>query len=658
MRNILAILVVVFFSLFNATAQETYQLEEMFLDADSWFYYEDYPEALPIFLKLYESDSLNYNVIYKIGFCYLHIDGQKSKSIPFLKKATERITDTYRENNYVEKRAPIDAFFYLGNAYLVNNQIEQAIDSYMGFQKIVAQSKKLADKDIYDQEYLTRQINACKNAIEFKNNPVEFIAENAGTPINTKFDDFNPVISGDGNVLIFTTKLKFYDAIFYSKKVNGEWSYPVNIMSQLGVDNKTATSSLSYDGKILILYRDDNFDGNLYVSFFKNGEWTKIAPLGENINTKYWESNGSLSKDNTKLYFTSNRVGGYGDLDIYVSDIQPDGTWGIPKNLGPVINSRWNENSPFVTENGYLFFTSEGHKGMGGYDVFYSIKTGNTWSEPKNMGYPLNTTDDNIFFYPVMNAEYAYYAKYSGYGYGGEDIYKVILSNFSENSPLKIEAILSLNNEVQIKQKDFKINIFDSSTSDTIAILSPDKDLDENQFRTPLGEDHLFYESIRAANGKQYLISLDYNTRKIFLASTPKKEIAATENLIDTLPGINLDKDIYSTNTDDENVKIKLSLQKGNKLFVSTFYNENLINSEEFDINKRDEFIYEYKPREGESKIRFKLIDDKNRISTQEVTVSYIPQDKNAIMNIDGKVINLADGQKDIKIKLSVEKDS
>lgn len=657
MRNILAILVVVFFSLFNATAQETYQLEEMFLDADSWFYYEDYPEALPLFLKLYESDSLNYNVIYKIGFCYLHIDGQKSKSIPFLKKATERITDTYRENNYVEKRAPIDAFFYLGNAYLVNNQIEQAIDSYMGFQKIVAQSKKLADKDIYDQEYLTRQINACKNAIEFKNNPVEFIAENAGTPINTKFDDFNPVISGDGNVLIFTTKLKFYDAIFYSKKVNGEWSYPVNIMSQLGVDNKTATSSLSYDGKILILYRDDNFDGNLYVSFFKNGEWTKIEPLGENINTKYWESNGSLSKDNTKLYFTSNRVGGYGDLDIYVSDIQPDGTWGIPKNLGPVINSRWNENSPFVTENGYLFFTSEGHKGMGGYDVFYSIKTGTTWSEPKNMGYPLNTTDDNIFFYPVMNAEYAYYAKYSGFGYGGEDIYKVILSNFSENSSLKIEAVLSLNNEVQKKQKDFKINIFDSSTSDTIAILSPDKDLDENQFRTPLGEDHLFYESIRAANGKQYLISLDYNTRKIFLA-TPKKEIAATENVIDTLPGINLDKDIYSTNTDDENVKIKLSLQKGNKLFVSTFYNENLINSEEFDINKRDEFIYEYKPREGESKIRFKLIDDKNRISTQEVTVSYIPQDKNAIMNVDGKVINLADGQKDIKIKLSVEKDS
>jgi len=660
MRKVLYIFVFIILSAHVVSSQETYQLEEMFLDADSWFYFEDYPEALPLFLKLYESDSLNYNVIYKIGFCYLHIDGQKEKSIPYLRKATDRTTDTYRENTYLEKRAPIDAFFYLGNAYLINNQIEQAIDSYMGFQKIVSQSKKLAEKDIYDEDYLDRQLDACKGAIELKNNPVEFIAENLGTPVNTKFNDYNPVISGDGNVLIFTTKLKFYDAIFYSKKENGEWSYPINIMSQLGVDNKTATSSLSYDGQTLLLYRVDNFDGNLYVSYLKNGEWTKIVSVGENINTKYWESNGSFSKDGKKLYFASNRLGGFGDLDIYVSDLQANGTWGLPKNMGSTINTRWNENSPFVTENdNYLFFSSEGHKGMGGYDIFYATKTGNDWSNPVNLGYPLNTTDDNIFFYPIMNGEYAYYAKFSGHGYGGQDIYQVFLTNISKNSPLKVEAILSLNNEVQKKQKDFKINILNTSTSDTIAIITPEKDLDENQFRTPLGEDHLFYESVRDESGKQYLISLDYKTISVFLSpTTPRKEIALVESKTDTLPDINLDKDAYSTNTDAENVKIKLSLQKGNKLFVSTFYNENLINSEEFDINKKDEFIYEYKPREGESKIRFKLIDDKNNIKTQEVTVSYIPQDNDAIMRVAGKVINLSDGQKDVKIKLSVEKDS
>ncbi|OFX84182.1 MAG: hypothetical protein A2W99_00195 [Bacteroidetes bacterium GWF2_33_16] len=658
MKKQILLLYILICSLNFTYAQEAYEIEEMFLDADSWFFFEDYPEALPIFLKVNEAEPDNYNVLFKIGFCYLHIPGQKDKSIPYLKRATERTTDSYRENTYLEKRAPIDAYFYLGNAYLINNQIEQAIDSYLGFQKVISLSKKLGNKDIYDKEYLDRQINACKVAIELKNKPIDFIAANLGAPINTRFNDFNPVVSGDGNMLIFTTKLKFYDAIFYSKKVNGDWSYPVNIMAQLGVDNKTATTSLSFDGNTLYLYRDDNFDGNLYVSYFKNGEWTKIVSLGENINTKYWESHGSIAKDGKKLYFTSNRPGGYGDLDIYVSTLQPNGTWGTPTNLGPEINTRWNENSPFITENdSKLYFSSEGHKGMGGYDIFYAIKTGNTWSNPVNIGYPLNTTDDNQFFVPDASGEIAYYSQFSSYGYGGQDIYKVNLSNISKNSPIKVEAVISMNNEIQKKQKDFIINIIDTVTFDTIAILTPDKDISEDQFRTPLGEDHLVYEShIMDENGMQYLISRSYNTKEVYLNPIPKKEIAQLD--ADTLPEINLDKDVYTTSSDDESVRIKLSLQKGNKLFVSTFYKENLINSEEFDINRQEDFIYEYKPREGESKIRFKLIDKNNNIKTQEVTVSYLPQDKDAYMKVAGKVINLTEGQKDVKIKLSVEKNS
>jgi tetratricopeptide (TPR) repeat protein len=660
MKKLFLILSLLLLNLAFTYSQEYYQLEEMFLDADSWFTFEDYQEALPIFLKVNEADPENYNVIYKIGFCYLHIPGQKDKSISFLKKATERTTDSYRENTYIEKRAPIDAFFYLGNAYLVNNQIEQAIDSYLGFQILVSQSKKLANKDIYDKDYLDKQINACKNAIDFKNRPIEFIAANLGTPINTRFNDFNPVISGDGNMLVFTTKLKFYDAIFFSKKVNGVWGYPVNIMAQLGVDNKTATTSLSYDGSTLYLYRDDNFDGNIYVSYLKNGQWSNIVSLGENINTKYWESHASISKDGKKLYFTSNRPGGYGDLDIYVSEIQSDGKWGVPKNMGPNINSRWNENTPFITENeDKLFFCSEGHRGMGGYDVFYATKTGNEWSKPINIGYPLNSTDDNLFFMPESNGEAAYFSQFSQYGYGGQDIYKINLSNISKKSPIKVEAVLSMNNEVQKKIKEFTIHIIDTVAFDTIAILTPDKDLPEEQFRTPLGEDHLVYESnIRDENGIQYLISRNYSTKEVFLNPIITKKESEIALKTDSFPEISLDKDIYTTSSDDESVRIKLSLQKGNKLFVSTFYNENLINSEEFDINKKEDFIYEYKPKEGESKIRFKLIDEHNNIKTQEVTVSYVPQDKDAHMKIAGKVINLADGQKDIKIRLSVEKDS
>src|SRR6056297_568810 len=118
----------------------------------------------------------------------------------------------------------------------------------------------------------TEQFDACKNALKFQENPVNFIASNLGSPINTRFSEFNPVVSGDGSTLVFTTSLKFYDAIFYAKKVDGKWSFPTNLMAQLGVDDKTSTLSLSYDGTELYLYRDDDFDGNIYVSFFKNGK--------------------------------------------------------------------------------------------------------------------------------------------------------------------------------------------------------------------------------------------------------------------------------------------------------------------------------------------------------------------------------------------------
>lgn len=659
MKKILLFLSTLLFINNITYSQEAYQIEEMFLDADSWFFYEDYTEALPIFLKVNQAEPDNYNVIYKIGYCYLNIPGQKDKAIPYLKQATEHTTENYRENTYIEKRAPVDAFFYLGNAYLINNQIELAIDSYLGFKKILSQSKKLTNKDIYNIDYLNRQIDACNTAIKLRNNPVNFIAANLGNPVNTKFTEFNPVVSGDEKTLVFTTKLKFYDAIFYSKKENGAWSYPVNIMSQLGVDNKTATSCLSHDGKELYLYRDDDFDGNIYVSRLKNGVWSRIEKLGETINTKYWESHASISKDGKQLYFTSNRAGGFGDLDIYVSEKLADGTWSMPKNLGKNINSPWNENSPFITEDGKkLFFSSEGHNGMGGFDIFYSQKTKEGWSEPVNIGYPLNTTDDNLFFVPYNNGEYAYYSMFSNAGYGAQDIYKIQLTDIAKLSPIKIEAVLTLDNKTNRKHKDFIINIIDTIHFDTIAVLHPEKDLDDDQYRTPFGKDHLVYEStLQNENGVQYIISREYNTSEIFI-NQPKSREENELAQIDSVPEINIDKDVYSTDSDEENVKIKLSLQKGNKLFVSTFYKDNVISSEEFDIKKKEDFIYEYKPLEGESKIRFKLVDKNNNIKTQEVTVSYIPKDKDAHMQIAGKVINLRGNDKDVKIKLSLEKDS
>ncbi len=652
---ILAFLSVFFISQINS--QEYYELEEMFLDADSWFFYEDYQEALPLFLRVLEADSLNYNVMYKIGFCYLHTPGQKNKSIPYLENAIKKTTFNYRNNTYAEREAPVDALFYLGNAYLVNNQINEAIDAYSGFQNKINRTQKVANKDIYDIDYVQRQFDACRNAIQFQYEPVSFIARNVGNKINTRFNEFNAIVSGDGSTMVFTAALQFYDAIFYTKKDGeGNWGYPINIMGQLRIDDNSATTGLSYDGTELYIYRDDDFDGNIYVSYFKEGFWTPVRKLGENINTKYWESHASLSPDNQKLYFVSNRENGFGDLDIYVSERESDTTWSKPKNLGKNINTRWNENTPFLTPDGKrLFFSSEGHAGMGGYDIYYSEKDENgEWTEPINIGYPINTTDDDIFFVPFENGSFAYSSQFSTQGFGGQDIYYYQLFDIPEYENIFVEGILAMDNEKNRKKEDFSINIIDKNKRDTLAILKPEEEEElMYQYQTPLGINHLVYESSLNENDNQFFISSKYDIKEVFNSKVPEPVIISQA---DTTPEIILENNLVET--DKENVKIKLSLQKGNRLVVNTFYKDQLLNSEEFEIKKED-FIYEYRPLIGESKIRFKLIDKNNNVKSEEVTVSYLPKDTEAELSIEDKIISLGNnGDKTVKIKLSVEKGS
>ena len=658
MKKIIILAIFSFAFISNLNSQEYYEREEMFLDADSWFFYEDYEEALPLFLRVLESDSANYNVMFKIGFCYLHIPGQKAKSIPYLENTIYKTTFNYKKNTYTEKSAPIDALFYLGNAYLVNNQINEAIDAYSGFQNAITRSQKTADKDIYDTDYIVKQFDACRNAIQFQYDPISFIARNVGNKINSRFNEFNAVVSGDGSSMVFTAALQFYDAIFYSKKDSGgQWSYPMNLMGQLGIDDKSATTGLSYDGTELYIYRDDDFDGNIYVSHLKDGIWSKVRKLGDNINTKYWESHASISPDNQKLYFVSNREEGYGDLDIYVSERLTDTTWGEPFNLGSTINSRWNENTPFLTPDGKrLFFSSEGHSGMGGYDIFYSeIDIDGNWTEPVNIGFPINTTDDDVFFVPFENGNFAYCSQFSQQGYGGQDIYHFQLFNIPEYNNVLVEGLLKMDNEEDRNKKDFSINIVDISNNDTLVVLKPDEGDIDYQYQTPLGVNHLVFESTFDDNETQFFISTAYDIKEAFLSPiiAESDQLALAE---DSMPQIILDTNMIRT--DNEIIKIKLSLQKGNKLIVNTFYKDQLINSEEFDI-KKDDFIYEYKTLIGESKIKFKLIDKHNNVKTEEVTVAYLPKDTEAELKIENKLISLgANGEKIVKIKLSVERGS
>ena len=213
----------------------------------------------------------------------------------------------------------------------------------------------------------------------------------------------------------------------FSRMIDGKWTPPVNISPDLQSDGDLYISCLSSDGKILFLSKDDNYSSDLYYSTFDGTKWSNAIKLNKNINTKYWESHAFISEDGQYLVFASDRPGGFGGLDIYISK-KENGDWGTAVNIGLQINTPFNEDRPFlINKTRTLFFSSQDHNNIGGYDIFRSeMQTNGLWGNPQNLGYPLNTPDDNIFFMPVGNGKSGYFSIFKeAEGFGKEDIYKI-----------------------------------------------------------------------------------------------------------------------------------------------------------------------------------------------------------------------------------------
>jgi tetratricopeptide (TPR) repeat protein len=409
----------------TAFSQMSSSPREMFLEAESYFLYEEYKEALPLYIQLSLSYPENDNINYRIGRCYLNIPYEKEKSILYLETASKNINPQYKGESLKEVAAPPDVIYYLADAYRINNQIDKALVLYRQF-------KSLSDSSVFNLKMVDEQIKACENAKILESHPVKVTFTNLGEGINTRFSETNAVVSGNETVLVFSAQLQFYTAVFYSHKENGQWSHPVNINANLEVDDDCLPVAISYDGKELLLYRSNEYLGDLYVSRFINGKWSRVKHLNNNINTKYWESHACLSRDGKKIYFTSNRKESTGGLDIFVSTRQnvKSDDWGKPQKLDSGINTVYDEETPFITaDDRWLYFSSNGHNSMGGFDVFVSENKFGKWMEPQNLGYPLNTTDNDLFYQPAGNGEEGYMALSRKDTYGKNDIYKIKISN-------------------------------------------------------------------------------------------------------------------------------------------------------------------------------------------------------------------------------------
>jgi len=408
---------------FEAFPQEAGEaLKEVFNDAEYFFMQEFYADALPEYMKVYKRGfSDNASINYRIGICYLNIPGQKKEAIPYLQKASQNLTPAYKEGNIKETRAPYDVFLYLGNAYRIDNQLDNAIKAYEKYLELMKnESNEMT-------QFAHQQIYACKNATEMQKHPVSIAKVNLGKPVNSSEANYKPVVSQDESIIIYANRLKFYDAIYMSRKINGKWSAPENITEQIQSDGDQFPCYITPDGTQLYLTKEDQFNSDVYTSIFENNKWNRSRPVGKSINSKFWESHASVTADGNHMYFASNRSGGLGGMDIYRSDKLSNGDWGPPVNLGPVINTSLNEDCPFVTPDGKkLFFSSQGHSTMGGFDIFCSdLKEDGTWDTPRNLGFPLNTTDDDLFFYPVQNGNAGYMALYEEGGLGDDDIYRI-----------------------------------------------------------------------------------------------------------------------------------------------------------------------------------------------------------------------------------------
>ena len=566
-------------------SQDIFDAEKTYYDAEFLELYQRYEEALPLYLELIENDFVNANVHYKIGNTYLHIPGQKTRAISYLEQASESASFKYRkERSFKEKRAPAECILLLGEAYQVNNQLDLALDSYFRY-------KKLLDNKKLNTDLVNRRIVSCEFAKNFMEKPIdsEKMRLNLSDP---GVSNYRAVFSEDGESMVFMRKRKYYEAIFFSKKLNRKWLDPVNITAEVESNGRYQVSSLSPDGLILFLVYYNSTDYDLYQSYFNNGRWSKAVKMGVSINTEANEVHAVLSPLDKALYFVSDKKGGFGGFDIYRSRSLGDGSWEMPENIGSAINTSFDETTPFFSDEGKsLSFSSNGHENMGGYDVFFSdIDQTGKWNSPENYGSPLNTTDDNVFFVPGRS-------RYSGTMTSFDSIPGSIQSLFqwefySEFNPRKIKlaGTILYPEKFDPEQNELEINIQDengethSLMPDKTGLFTIDlspgmylilakgeniKDFEEDVFIKENVQPEVIRLELKSSESlpveKSYTInSILFGFDSSALTENSKKELDLIIKILEIFPKIHITLKGYTDSVGPYNYNQKLSSRRAN----------------------------------------------------------------------------------------------
>lgn len=404
-----------------------------------------YNQAIPYYEKAYEFNANSSYLNYQLGLCFINTI-YKFKALEYFKKAFELNPNKHPDIHY-----------YIGWGYQLNKDWDNAIKHYE------IQKKRLDNKkQLQDIMHINKRIFECKSGAELIKEPVRVWIDNMGAAVNSEYPEYGMIMTADASEIFFTSRRptttggdkdpfinEFFEDVYTShKKDNGKWSKSTNVGSPINTKGHDAAVALNPDGSRMVVYIDDKGDGNLYESKREGSEWSKPKIFNKEISGPYHEPSCWYSSDGKLLYFVSDRPeGGKGapaHKDIFVATWNADKEeYRDVKRLPDNVNTKYDEDGIFLHPDGKtLYFSSQGHNSMGGYDVFRTVKQADgTWSEPENMGYPINTPDDDVFFVVAANGRDAYMTSFREDGFGDKDLYKVTLLGAEKEPMLLAEDV-------------------------------------------------------------------------------------------------------------------------------------------------------------------------------------------------------------------------
>lgn len=464
-----------------AVAQKSKKLRKKVYEADDMLEVKDYLNALDIYQEVWDQDSSNAEVAYSIGVCMYNLRSEKMNSLYWLEKA---------EQMGIRKSA-----YYLGNLYHLLFRFDEALAAYNRYSHV----------DEEDREHTLSEIERLKDititAIEMIKYPVSAVVENLGGNINSQAADYAPLISNNGNSIIFTSRRKgstggqvdayreYYEDVYISHRQGTDWTKPESISPNINTETHDATVALSPGAQVLFFYRTNPslIGGDIYTSMFNGREWSEPRMMEEQVNTiEGAESSASITADSTVFYFSSNRPGGLGGRDIYRVVKLPNGNWSKALNLGPSVNTPYDDDAPFITSDGKtLYFSSKGHTNMGGFDIFRTmLDDEGAWGQPENLGYPVNSVGDDIYLVLASDGSQGYFSSARNDGYGQTDIYSILLSSAQMEFSIVRGSVISSGDQTTVPAKITLIDddnrtvqgIYNVSTKGKyLMIISPDK---------------------------------------------------------------------------------------------------------------------------------------------------------------------------------------